>query len=98
MAQLILDTTILVEAERADRRLDELVGDADDVVIAAVTAAELLVGVELSDDRRRPGAVRASMRFSRRFRWKSTASRSRASTLACSPTSGEPGTRVAHTI
>lgn len=30
-----------------------MVGDEDDVAIAAVTAAELLVGVELADDRRR---------------------------------------------
>ena len=30
-------------------------GDEDDVTIAAVTAAELLVGVELADRRRRPG-------------------------------------------
>lgn len=28
--------------------LDEVIGDGDDVVIAAITAAELLVGVELS--------------------------------------------------
>ena len=31
----------------------ELVGDEDDVAIAAITAAELLVGVELADRRRR---------------------------------------------
>jgi tRNA(fMet)-specific endonuclease VapC len=30
-----------------------LIGDEDDVAIAAVTAAELLVGVELADARRR---------------------------------------------
>lgn len=33
--------------------LDELVGDEDDVAIAAVTVAELLVGVELADRRHR---------------------------------------------
>jgi tRNA(fMet)-specific endonuclease VapC len=33
--------------------VDEAVGDADDVVIAAITVAELLVGVELADDSRR---------------------------------------------
>lgn len=33
--------------------LDELIGDEDDVAIAAITAAELLVGVELADARRR---------------------------------------------
>lgn len=40
-------------AERERLPLDELVGDEDDVAIAAVTAAELLVGVELADARRR---------------------------------------------
>jgi tRNA(fMet)-specific endonuclease VapC len=34
--------------------MEEVVGDQDDVTIAAVTAAELLVGVELADRRRRP--------------------------------------------
>lgn len=33
--------------------LDELVADDDDAAIAAVTAAELLLGVELADQRRR---------------------------------------------
>jgi tRNA(fMet)-specific endonuclease VapC len=36
-------------------RLDDLIGDEDDVAIAAVTAAELLVGVELADASRRKG-------------------------------------------
>jgi tRNA(fMet)-specific endonuclease VapC len=50
---LILDTTILVTAERRRQVLDELIDDEDDVVVAAITAAELLVGVELADGRRR---------------------------------------------
>lgn len=54
MARLILDTTVLVAAERSGDALDELIADTDDVAIAAVTAAELLVGVELADDERRP--------------------------------------------
>ena len=33
--------------------LDELIGDDDDVALSAVTAAELLVGDELADRRRR---------------------------------------------
>jgi tRNA(fMet)-specific endonuclease VapC len=33
--------------------LDELIDDEDDIAIAAVTAAELLVGVELADAKRR---------------------------------------------
>ncbi len=48
----------MVAAERASDSFDELVADDDDVAIAAVTAAELLVGIELADRRRR--AVRQS--------------------------------------
>lgn len=44
---------ILIDAERHGEVLDRLIGDEDDVAIAAVTAAELLVGVELADRRRR---------------------------------------------
>lgn len=40
-------------AERARATLDTVIGDEDDVTIAAVTAAELLVGVELADRRNR---------------------------------------------
>jgi tRNA(fMet)-specific endonuclease VapC len=54
VARLILDTTVFVDAERRGRRLDRLIADEDDVAIAAVTAAELLLGVELADDARRP--------------------------------------------
>ncbi len=53
MERLIVDTTVLVAAERAGSGLADAIGDADDVAIAAVTAAELLVGVELADGRRR---------------------------------------------
>jgi len=53
VARLILDTTVLITAERSSRRLSRLIGDGDDVAIAAITAAELLVGVELADDVRR---------------------------------------------
>jgi tRNA(fMet)-specific endonuclease VapC len=44
---------VLVTAERSGESLDAVVGDEDDVAIAAVTAAELLVGVELADGGRR---------------------------------------------
>ena len=50
---MILDTTVLVAAERRASRVDALIQDDDDVAIAAITAAELLVGVELADHRRR---------------------------------------------
>lgn len=39
----------MISAERRGRELDEIVADDDDVAIAAITAAELLVGVELAD-------------------------------------------------
>jgi tRNA(fMet)-specific endonuclease VapC len=39
--------------EKSARRLDQVIADEDDVVIAAVTAAELLVGVELASKRHR---------------------------------------------
>jgi tRNA(fMet)-specific endonuclease VapC len=50
---LILDTTVLIAAERGGKAVDDLVGDDDDVAIAAVTAAELLVGVEMADTQQR---------------------------------------------
>lgn len=53
MERLILDTTVLVSAERHGGSLDAVIGDEDDVAIAAITAAELLVGVELADARHR---------------------------------------------
>lgn len=50
----MLDTSVLVAVERGRAQLDELIDDDDDVSISAVTAAELWVGVELADARRRP--------------------------------------------
>jgi tRNA(fMet)-specific endonuclease VapC len=50
---LILDTTVLISAERTRSRLDAVMADDDDVAIAAVTVAELLVGVELATSRHR---------------------------------------------
>ena len=55
MARLILDTGALVALERTDAGQDEILGDDADVAVAAITAAELLVGVELADDTHRPG-------------------------------------------
>lgn len=51
---MILDTSVLVSAERGRHKLDTLLEDDDDVAVAAVTAAELWVGVELADSRRSP--------------------------------------------
>ncbi|WP_165985936.1 PIN domain-containing protein [Streptomyces sp. YIM 98790] len=55
MARVILDTGLLVDLERGRYPLDELAGRDDDMVIAAITAAELLTGVERADtaERRR---------------------------------------------
>ena len=49
---------MLVAAERYGRS-SELWGEDDDVAIAAITAAELLVGVELADLRRGKRRLRA---------------------------------------
>lgn len=53
LARLILDTTVLVDAERGGDALDGAVGDGDDVALAAITVAELRVGVQLARGRRR---------------------------------------------
>lgn len=53
MTSLLLDTTFLIAAERGGDGLDELIADDDDVAIAAITVAELQVGVELADGRRK---------------------------------------------
>jgi len=53
MSLLLLDTTFLIDAERGDVTLDGAIDDDDDVAIAAVTVAELLVGVRLASGKRR---------------------------------------------
>ncbi len=53
MDRLILDTTVLISVERAQGDLGDAVGGGDDAAIAAITVAELLVGVELATVRRR---------------------------------------------
>ena len=54
MSRLLLDTTFLIDGERDAADLDELIGDDDDVAIAAITLAELVVGVRLATKRQRP--------------------------------------------
>jgi len=52
--RLILDTTVLVSAERGSTSaLAEQIADGDDVAIAAITLAELLVGVQLAAGKRK---------------------------------------------
>lgn len=53
LSRLLLDTTFLIDAERSGGALDELIDDDDDVAIAAITVAELRVGVELSKGQQR---------------------------------------------
>lgn len=55
MTRLLLDTTFLIGAERTTGAVDELIADDDDAAIAAITVAELRVGVHLADDARRAG-------------------------------------------
>jgi len=53
LTRLLFDTTFLIDAERSATDLDEAVGDDDEVAIAAITAAELRVGVLLSAGKKR---------------------------------------------
>jgi tRNA(fMet)-specific endonuclease VapC len=55
VARLILDTAVLIGVERKGNELNRVIGDDDDVAIAAITAAELLVGIELADAAHRAG-------------------------------------------
>lgn len=53
--RLILDTGVIIRAERGGSGLTELLAADDDITIAAITLAELQLGVELADDARRAG-------------------------------------------
>jgi tRNA(fMet)-specific endonuclease VapC len=53
MSRLLLDTTFLIDAERAGAALDAAIEADDDVAVAAVTIAELRVGALLATGRRR---------------------------------------------
>lgn len=53
MDRLILDTGVLVALERGREIPADVLPDDADIVIAAITASELLVGVALADNRRR---------------------------------------------
>jgi tRNA(fMet)-specific endonuclease VapC len=52
--RLILDAGALIALERGHAARSDVLPDDADVAIAAVTAAELLVGVELADEHYRP--------------------------------------------
>lgn len=53
--RLILDTSVLVASERGRIGIAKLIDVDDDVVIAAITVAELRTGIELANDRNRNG-------------------------------------------
>lgn len=53
MERLILDTGALIALERERGEPSDVLPDDADVAISAVTASELLVGVELADDEHR---------------------------------------------
>lgn len=53
MTLLLLDTRFLIDAERGTADVDDLIGDDDDVAIAAITLAELTLGVELAATQQR---------------------------------------------
>ena len=48
MARLILDSEVLIATERTGKHLNGMIDDGDDVAIAAISAAELLTGVNLA--------------------------------------------------
>jgi len=53
LTRLLFDTTFLIDVERTGGEIDEAFDNDDDVAIAAITIAELRVGVELSKGRTR---------------------------------------------
>lgn len=53
LSRLLFDNTFLIDTERSGRALDDAIGDDDEVAIAAITLAELRVGVLLSTGIRR---------------------------------------------
>ena len=53
MSRLLLDTTLLIDADRSALDLRGVISDDDEVAVAAVTIAELMVGVLLAPSRHR---------------------------------------------
>ena len=53
MTRLLFDTTLLIDAERGGVDVEDVIDDADDVAIAAVTIAELRAGALLASSRRK---------------------------------------------
>ena len=53
LSLLLLDTNVLIHTERSSRDLDALIADDDEPAVAAITIAELGVGVEMATGKRR---------------------------------------------
>jgi len=51
--RLIVDTGVLVASERGRKRLADVISADDDIVIAAITVAELRTGIERADQEHR---------------------------------------------
>lgn len=51
--RLIIDTGVLIASERGGAGLGDAIEDDDDLVIAAITVAELRTGIELATERHR---------------------------------------------
>ncbi len=94
MERLILDTGVLIAAERGRVRVPD-----DDVAIAAVTASELLVGVARADERNRERRSLSVERVLRTFEilpFDLSAARHHALLMAWTQASGAP--RGAHDL
>lgn len=90
MDRLILDTGVLIAMERGAVPTPR---GEDDLAIAAITAAELLVGVELADDSRRPmrsAAVEAVLSTFEILHFDLTAARHHARLAAYTRRTGHP--------
>ena len=51
--RLIIDTGVLIASERGRTGLMDIIAEDDDLVIAAITVAELRTGIELATERHR---------------------------------------------
>jgi tRNA(fMet)-specific endonuclease VapC len=97
--RLILDTGALIALERGTADPAAVLPDDADVAISAITAAELLVGVELADDRhrsRRETIVEGIIRRVETLAYDLEVARHHASLLAHARRAGEP--RGAHDL
>lgn len=99
MERLILDTSALISLERRGAERTDVLPDDADVAISAVTASELLVGVELADDRyreRRSGLVEGALERVDLIAFDLEIARHHASLLAHARRAGQP--RGAHDL